>query len=123
MVATLGAVAEPKLPAFPKPDDFFPLLLTGKLTLAEVYWKTNPMVSWMISFIGDPLYTPYKLHPPMALEDLPPGLRNAFAVTDITIAPQTQPIQVVPIIYRYVCYVRPDHLPQSAMPEDFIRPR
>jgi uncharacterized protein (TIGR03790 family) len=78
VVATLGAVAEPKLPAFPKPDDFFPLLLTGKLTLAEVYWKTNPMVSWMISFIGDPLYTPYKLHPPMALEDLPPGLRNAL---------------------------------------------
>jgi uncharacterized protein (TIGR03790 family) len=78
VVATLGAVAEPKLPAFPRPDDFFPLLLTGKLTLAEVYWKTNPMTSWMISFIGDPLYTPYKLNPPMAVEDLPPGLRNAL---------------------------------------------
>jgi uncharacterized protein (TIGR03790 family) len=78
VVATLGAVAEPKLPAFPRPDEFFPLLLTGKLTLAEVYWKTNPMTSWMISFIGDPLYTPYKLHPPMAVEDLPPGLRKAL---------------------------------------------
>ncbi len=78
VVATLGAVAEPKLPAFPKPDDFFPLLLTGKLTMAEVYWKTNPMTSWMISFIGDPLYTPYKLHSPMAVEDLPPGLRKAL---------------------------------------------
>jgi uncharacterized protein (TIGR03790 family) len=78
VVATLGAVAEPFLPAFPKPDAFFPLLLTGKLTLAEVYWKTTPMTSWMISFIGDPLYTPYKLHPPLAVEDLPPGLRKAF---------------------------------------------
>jgi uncharacterized protein (TIGR03790 family) len=78
VVATLGAVAEPKLPAFPRPDEFFPLLLTGKLTLAEVYWKTNPMTSWMISFIGDPLYTPYKLHPPFAVEDLPPGLRKAL---------------------------------------------
>jgi len=78
VVATLGAVAEPYLSAFPKPDDFFPLLLTGKLTLAEVYWKTNPMTSWMISFIGDPLYTPYKVHPAFAVEDLPPGLRKAL---------------------------------------------
>ena len=78
VVATLGAVAEPYLTAFPKPDDFFPLLLTGKLTLAEVYWKTNPMTSWMISFIGDPLYTPYKADPAFAVEDLPPGLRKAF---------------------------------------------
>jgi uncharacterized protein (TIGR03790 family) len=78
VVATLGAVAEPKLPAFPKPDEFFPLLLTGKLTMAEVYWKTNPMTSWMISFIGDPLYTPYKVNPPLSVDDLPPGLRNAL---------------------------------------------
>jgi uncharacterized protein (TIGR03790 family) len=78
VVATLGAVAEPYLAAFPKADEFFPLLLTGKLTMAEVYWKTNPMISWMISFIGDPLYTPYKVHPAMAVEDLPPGLRKAF---------------------------------------------
>ena len=27
---------------FPTPMSFFPLLLTGKLTLAEVYWKTIP---------------------------------------------------------------------------------
>jgi uncharacterized protein (TIGR03790 family) len=78
VVATLGPVAEPYLGAFPKPDEFFPLLLTGKLTMAEVYWKTTPMVSWMISFIGDPLYTPYKSNSPMNVEDLPPGLRRAF---------------------------------------------
>lgn len=78
VVATLGAVAEPLTAAFPKADEFFPLLLTGKLTLAEVYWKTAPMTSWMISFIGDPLYTPYKVHPAMAIEDLPPGLRKAL---------------------------------------------
>jgi uncharacterized protein (TIGR03790 family) len=78
VVATLGPVAEPYLDAFPKPDEFFPLLLTGKLTMAEVYWKTTPMASWMISFIGDPLYTPYKLHPVLKVEDLPPGLRRAF---------------------------------------------
>jgi uncharacterized protein (TIGR03790 family) len=78
VVATLGSVAEPGLEAFPKPDEFFPLLLTGKLTMAEVYWKTTPFTSWMMSFIGDPLYTPCKLHPPMKVEDLPRGLQRAF---------------------------------------------
>jgi uncharacterized protein (TIGR03790 family) len=80
VVGTLGPVAEPYLQAFPRPDDFFPLLLTGKLTLAEVYWKTTPMTSWMISFIGDPLYTPYKMNPPMKVEDLPAPLQRAFDV-------------------------------------------
>lgn len=78
-VATLGPVAEPYLHAFPPADDFFPLLFTGKLTLAEVYWKTTPLASWMISFIGDPLYTPYQKNPAIAVEDLPPRLKAIFA--------------------------------------------
>lgn len=79
VVATLGPVAEPYLASFPRPDEFFPLLLTGKLSLAEVYWKTTPMASWMISFIGDPLYMPYQAHPAMRTEDLPPPMRTIFA--------------------------------------------
>jgi uncharacterized protein (TIGR03790 family) len=75
--ATVGAVAEPYLSAFPSPDEFFPLLLTGKLTLAEVYWKTTPMTSWMMTCIGDPLYTPFKNDPPLKLEDLRAELRGA----------------------------------------------
>ena len=71
-------MAEPYLAAMPAPEEFFPLLLTGKLTLAEVYWKTTPMTSWMMSFIGDPLYTPFKANPPMQVQDLPHGLRAAL---------------------------------------------
>jgi uncharacterized protein (TIGR03790 family) len=78
IAATLGAVNEPYLNAFPPPDEFFPLLLTGKLPLAEVYWKTTPMVSWQIAMIGDPLYTPFKLHPPMAPEALDEALQGAL---------------------------------------------
>ena len=78
IAATTGAVAEPYLGAFPFPDDFFPLLLTGKLTLAEVYWKTTPMASWMMSCIGDPLYTPFKSNPQLTVEDLPMALRRAL---------------------------------------------
>ncbi|MGD1276907.1 MAG: TIGR03790 family protein [Tepidisphaeraceae bacterium] len=90
VVATLGPVAEPYLTAFPKPDEFFALLLTGKLTLAEVYWKTTPMTSWLIACIGDPLYTPYKAHPALKVADLPAPLRAAVgaAASEPTTGPQ-----------------------------------
>ena len=76
--ATVGPVAEPYLHSFPQADEFFPLLLTGKLALAEVYWKTNPLTSWMNTCIGDPLYTPFKLNPAMKVEDLPERLQVAL---------------------------------------------
>ena len=82
IAATLGAVAEPYLSSMPSPDEFFPLLLTGKLTMAEVYWKTTPMASWMMSFIGDPLYTPFKVNPQLQPEDLPPLLQRALDPLD-----------------------------------------
>jgi uncharacterized protein (TIGR03790 family) len=78
VVATMGAVDEPYLQAFPHPDEFFELLLTGKLTLAEVYWKTTPMASWMISAIGDPLYRPFAARPALDIADLPGNLRHAL---------------------------------------------
>jgi uncharacterized protein (TIGR03790 family) len=85
VAATLGPVHEPFLAAFPLADDFFPLLLTGKLTLAEVYWKSAPTASWMMSMIGDPLYVPYKTNPALRIQDLPVRLRGVFD------RPATQP--------------------------------
>jgi uncharacterized protein (TIGR03790 family) len=78
VVGTLGAVNEPYLHAFPPPEEFFPLLMTGKVTLAEAYWATNPLTSWMISFIGDPLYNPYSKDPKVKIDDLPPLFRALF---------------------------------------------
>jgi len=63
VAATLGPVAEPYLFSFPLPDRFFPILMTGKLTLLEVYFLTVPHVSWMQVLIGDPLYQPFKNNP------------------------------------------------------------
>ena len=59
----------------------FPLLLTGKLTLAEVYWKTEAMSSWRQCLIGDPLYCPYAGRPAIAISDLPGSLQHAFGMT------------------------------------------
>lgn len=63
VAATLGPVTEPFLFSFPLPDQFFPLLMTGNLTLLEVYFRTVPQVSWMQILIGDPLYCPFKKNP------------------------------------------------------------
>lgn len=63
VAATLGPVEEPYLQSFPLPDRFFPLLMTGKLTLVEVYYRTLPFLSWRQILIGDPLYRPFRKHP------------------------------------------------------------
>ena len=73
VAATLGPVAEPYLFSFPLPDQFFPLLMAGELTLLEVYFLTVPQVSWMQILIGDPLYQPFKHHPAVRPPKIPQG--------------------------------------------------
>lgn len=58
--ATIGPVYEPYLAAFPRPDEFFAVLLRGDRTLVECYYMTQPFNSWMMTLIGDPLYRPFK---------------------------------------------------------------
>lgn len=91
VVATTGSVAEPYLFAFPQPDHFFPLLLTGQLTLAEVYWRTQQTVSWQMSLVGDPLYKPFAKNPQLSPDDLPHPLRAALGTPPTTPAPLTSP--------------------------------
>lgn len=88
--ASFGAVAEPYLHSFPLPDEFFPLLMTGKLTLAECFWRTNPLASWMIALVGDPLYNPFVNRPALLTTDLPVNLQAAFQ-DPVNQMPTTQP--------------------------------
>ncbi|HQH26836.1 MAG TPA: TIGR03790 family protein, partial [Oligoflexia bacterium] len=60
ITATLGAVAEPYLEAFPLPQDFIGLLMTGRYSLVEAYYMSVPHVSWRMVLIGDPLYNPWR---------------------------------------------------------------
>ncbi|MFT3785747.1 MAG: TIGR03790 family protein [Tepidisphaeraceae bacterium] len=73
---TLGAVDEPTLGGFPRPDEFFPLILTGKITLAEAYWQTQIWTSWKTVLVGDPLYKPFEKTPVLPVDDLAPDLRK-----------------------------------------------
>ena len=71
VIATLGPVSEPYLTAFPPPSYFFPLLMSGRYTLSEVFAMTNPYLSWRMVLIGDPLYNPFKARPAFLLMDAP----------------------------------------------------
>jgi uncharacterized protein (TIGR03790 family) len=73
VVATLGPVAEPYTIGFPKPAEFFGLLVTGKYTLVECYYKTLLLNSWMTVLVGDPLYNPFGKTPKLAIEKVKPS--------------------------------------------------
>jgi uncharacterized protein (TIGR03790 family) len=73
VVATLGPVSEPYTIGFPKPAEFFGLLVTGKYTLVECYYKTLLLNSWMTVLVGDPLYNPYAKAPKLAVEKVKPS--------------------------------------------------
>ena len=73
---TLGPVYEPYLAAFPLPDDFFSLLLTGRYTLVEVYYRTKPFNSWQMTLVGDPLYNPFKHRPQLTEDALPQRIKQ-----------------------------------------------
>lgn len=67
---TVGPVHEPYLAAFPMPTDFFGLLLTGEYTVAECYHLSEPLLSWMMILIGDPLYRPFAANPQLRVDDI-----------------------------------------------------
>ena len=78
VAATVGAVDEPFLPTFPDPMTFFPMLMTGRYTVAECYWRSMPAVSWRVTLIADPLYNPFAAGPAMKPDDLPADLAGAL---------------------------------------------
>jgi hypothetical protein len=52
----------------------------------------------MIGAIGDPLYTPYKKNPVLAVEDLPPRLRAALRGRADAPAPAALDLKEIPPI-------------------------
>ena len=73
VAATFGPTDEPFLHAFPLPGQFFGLLLTGQYSLAECFWYANPMTSWKMTLVGDPLYEPFRKDPQLSPGDVFPN--------------------------------------------------
>jgi uncharacterized protein (TIGR03790 family) len=76
VAATLGPVSEPYTLGFPKPAEFFGLLVSGKYTLVECYYKTELLTSWMTVLVGDPLYNPYAKTPKLDWAEVKPSPRE-----------------------------------------------
>jgi uncharacterized protein (TIGR03790 family) len=89
---TLGPTAEPYLTSFPKPSQFFPLLLCGEFTQGEVWEVTAPMTSWRQGYVGDPLYNPFKVKPRVTVQTIKADavLRNALTILRGSDAPATE---------------------------------
>jgi hypothetical protein len=54
------------------------LLLSGRYTLAEAYYRTQPYNSWVMVLVGDPLYNPFQANPPLKTEPMPDRWRPLF---------------------------------------------
>jgi len=60
ITVTIGPTGEPYLDAFPKPTEFFGLMLSGRYALVEAYYLSTRHISWRMVLFGDPLYNPWK---------------------------------------------------------------
>ncbi|MDR2462788.1 MAG: TIGR03790 family protein [Verrucomicrobiales bacterium] len=56
--ATMGCVYEPYVSFTPNIEIFANALLSG-LSFGEAAYQSQPVLSWMVTMVGDPLYRPY----------------------------------------------------------------
>lgn len=59
VAATVGPVYEPFVQGFPVPEIFFGMLTRG-MTIGEAYLVSQPVFSWQMVLLGDPLYQPFR---------------------------------------------------------------
>lgn len=60
---TMGCVYEPYLSATPNVAAFLARLIAGGFTFGEAAWTAQPVLSWQITVVGDPLYRPFAKEP------------------------------------------------------------
>ncbi len=90
ITATIGPTSEPYLDAFPKPTEFFGLLLSGRYALAEAYYLSTRYVSWRMVLFGDPLYNPWKGRSLAHLDGLQQSIPRFQKINTFPIAPSDQ---------------------------------
>lgn len=78
VAATLGPVYEPYQVSWPRPNEFFALLTSGRFTYIECIYRTQATNSWTMTTIGDPLYNPFKANP--ALKDPPAAYNRVLGI-------------------------------------------
>lgn len=89
--ATIGPVYEPYLGAFPRPNEFLAMLISGQLTLVECYYRSLAFNSWMMVLVGDPLYRPFKYRFDAAQLEASRASVKSAAETSATVPPSSPP--------------------------------
>ncbi len=64
ITATFGAVNEPYVAGMPEYDQFYRNLLQGA-NFGEAAYESTVIAYWMMVWVGDPLYRPYRNNPPI----------------------------------------------------------
>jgi regulator of sirC expression with transglutaminase-like and TPR domain len=67
---TMGCVNEPYLTFTPNVAMFVMRFTVGQLTFGEAAWASQPVLSWQITVVGDPLYRPFAKSPQALHEEL-----------------------------------------------------
>jgi tetratricopeptide (TPR) repeat protein len=70
ITATMGSVDEPYLSGTPELAVFIARLLFQGFTFGEAAYAAQPVLSWQITFVGDPLYQPTGINPDQLCRDL-----------------------------------------------------
>lgn len=68
ITATFGAVNEPYVAGMPEYDQFYRNLLQGA-NFGEAAYESTVVSYWMMVWVGDPLYRPYRQDPPIEREE------------------------------------------------------
>ncbi len=90
ITVTVGPTSEPYLDAFPKPTEFFGLMLSGQYALVEAYYLSTRYVSWRMVLFGDPLYNPWKGMALAKLDGLQQSIPRFQKLNTFPIAPSDQ---------------------------------
>ena len=73
---SLGGIGPAFLSAYPVPHHFFPLILGGNHDIGEVIRQTAPHSSWTITYLGDPMYCPFRANSQLDIDQVEKWLRK-----------------------------------------------
>ena len=85
--ATIGPVYEPYLVAFPRPNEFFAMLLQGNLTLVECYYRSQPVQQLDDDAHRRPALRPFKYRADLAPSDGKPAISTGAVSTEAGLPP------------------------------------
>ena len=107
---TLGCVYEPYLTCTPNVAAFLARLIAGGFTFGEAAWTAQPVLSWQITVVGDPLYRPFgrsaqRMHEDLVKRQSPLLEWSHLRIVNLNLATGSTPAEAITYL---------EHLPELA---------